>query len=290
MITKMYSNDDGRKKNGKSFLVASILLGAGLLSATILGAQFFSPQAAAQENNTSNGTTISQVEADSRPTVMTSGSATIKVEPDKVSITVGVETNGTTAQEAASKNANVSSDVLDALTAMGIPEEQISTSRYNVFPRYDRGQPPDACITIYPPPPGCEPGQEITGYVASSSLTVTLDANGTIDGGEVIDTAIEAGANTVNGVFFFISTERQEEIRDGLIGDAIENARHRADVAATAVGMAVSGVKAINLNDVYFPVFSTSFDASLRAEAAQTQLLPGEQEVTMTVTVAYYIS
>jgi hypothetical protein len=290
MITKMYSNHDGRKKNGKSFLVASILLGAGLLSATILGAQFFSPQAAAQENNTSNGTTISQVEGDSRPTVMTSGSATIKVEPDKVSITVGVETNGTTAQEAASKNANVSSDVLDALTAMGIPEEQISTSQYNVFPRYDSRQPPDACITIYPPPPGCEPGQEITGYVASSSLTVTLDVNGTIDGGEVIDTAIEAGANTVNGVFFFISTERQEEIRDGLIGDAIENARHRADVAATAVGMAVSGVKAINLNDVYFPVFSTSFDASLRAEAAQTQLLPGEQEVTMTVTVAYYIS
>lgn len=277
--------NDGNGK-GKGFLVASILLGAGLLSATILGAQFFSPQAAAQVNQVdgnSNGTA----------TVSTSGSATTKVEPDKVSVTIGVETNGTTAQEAASKNANLTAEVLAAFIQLGIPEEQISTSNYNVYPTYSQFPPikesTDVCIMIYPPPPECQPNQEITGYVASNTLTVILDVEGEIDGGEVIDTAIEAGANTVGGVYFFISNERQEEVRDGLIGDAIENARHRADVAATAVGMDVSGVKAVNLNDVYFPVFGSGFDASLK-EGASTQLLPGEQEVTMTVAVTYFIS
>ncbi len=107
----------------------------------------------------------------------------------------------------------------------------------------------------------------------------------------MIDTAIESGANTVNGVFFFLSSERQEEIRDGLIADAIESARHRADVAATAVGMEVSGVKAINLNDVYFPFFASGLDTSFREGAAvPTQLMPGEQEVTMTVSVIYHLS
>jgi hypothetical protein len=302
-------------KNGKGFIAASILLGAGLSSAAMLGVQFFSPSAVAQESN--NGGNSTTVELDCPPdaviceqqiddgstaavgdnngsaTISTSGSASTKVEPDKVSVTIGVETNGTTAEEAASKNANVTDNVLAALVELGIPEEQISTSNYNVYPTYSQksaiAEPTDVCIMIYPPPPECQPGQEITGYVASSSLTVILDVDGTIEGGQVIDTAIDAGANTVGGVYFFISTERQEDIRDGLIGDAIENARHRADVAATAVGLEVSGVKSVNLNDVYFPYFSSGFDESLR-DGAATKLLPGEQEVTMTVSVTYHMS
>lgn len=309
----MNPDHNEKRKSGKGLLVASILLGAGLLSAALLGAQLFSPQAAAQESG-GNGTTV---ELDCPPdaviceqqiddggtnvsqtsdsaTISTSGSATTKVQPDKVSVTVGVETNGTTAQEASSRNANATEDVLAALTGLGIPEEQISTSNYNVYPVYSQqpAQTQEICIMIYPPPPECQPNQNIIGYVASSSLTVTLDVDGDISGGEVIDTAIEAGANTVNGVFFFLSTEMQEEIRDGLIGDAIESARHRADVAATAVGMEVSGVKAINLNEVHFPFFSSSLDTSFREGgiAAPTPLLPGEQEVTMTVSVVYSLS
>lgn len=307
-----YEHND-RPRNGKGILVASVLLAAGFLSATLLGIQFFSPNAAAQQSN-GNGTTVeldcppdaviceqqlddgssaSQGDDTGRATISASGSATTKVQPDKVSVTIGVETNGTTAQEASSTNSNLTADVLAALIELGIPEEQISTSNYNVYPIYSQEQPmtepTEVCIMIYPPPPECLPKQNIIGYVASSSLAVTLDVDGEIDGGEVIDTAIEAGANTVNGVFFFISSERQEEIRDGLIGDAIENARHRADVAATAVGMEVSGVKSINLNDVYFPIFSSGYDTSLR-EGAATQLMPGEQEVTMTVSVVYYMS
>jgi uncharacterized protein YggE len=316
MTHKMNPDRNVNQKNCKGFLVASILLGAGLLSATILGAQFFSPSAVAQESTDGgNGTTVEldcppdaviceqQIDDGSttgslddntaRATVSTSGSASTKVEPDKVSVTIGVETNGTTAQEAASKNADLTADILAALIELGIPEEQTSTSNYNVYPTYSQKlpmtEPTDVCIMIYPPPPECQPNQEITGYIASNSLTVTLDVAGTIDGGQVIDTAIEAGANTVNGVYFFISSEKQEEIRDGLIGEAIENARHRADVAATAVGMEVSGVKSVNLNDVYFPFFSSGFDASLK-DGAPAQLLPGEQEVTMTVSVAYYMS
>lgn len=300
------------KQNVRSYVLATIFLGAGFLSATLLSAQLFSPSAVAQESNNTTvelecppdavvceqqaangGTGISQADGTGRSTVSTTGSATTKVEPDSVSVTVGVETNGTTAQEASSRNADRTAAIMAALTGLGIPEEQISTTNYNVYPVYSQGQPatqpPEQCIMIYPPPPECQPSQNIVGYVASSSLTVILDMDGQIDGGQIIDTAIEAGANTVNGVYFFISSERQEEIRDGLIGDAIESARHRADMAAAAVGMEVSGVKAINLNDVYFPFFSSGLDASVR-EGAATQLQPGEQEVTMTVSVAYYLS
>jgi uncharacterized protein YggE len=126
----------------------------------------------------------------------------------------------------------------------------------------------------------------ITGYRSSSSLTVTLDAGGNIDAGQVIDTAISAGANTVQGAYFFVSQQKQMEVQGGLINQAIENARQRATIAASAVGMGVDRVKSISLNDVYFPVFARDATASSSSAA---QILPGQQEVTVTVNVVYII-
>lgn len=225
---------------------------------------------------------------DDRPTLSVSGMATAKTQPDMFSVTVGIETNSTTAAEAASANAELVNATITALTELGISEEQMATSSYNLFPVYSDVQQDEACIAIFPPPPGCEPDSVITGYRASSSLTVTLDAEGEVDAGTVIDTAIGAGANNVSGVFFFISQEKQQEIRDGLIADAIADARHKADVAAAALEMEVSGIQSVSLADVHFPIISRGAEA-LQLDAA-TQILPGEQEVTSTVSITYLIN
>ena len=230
---------------------------------------------------------ISTQHFSSTSTVSTSGNAVTKVQPDKFTVTVGVETNGTTAEEAASTNAELTAQVIAALKALGISEDDISTSSYSVYPVYTSNEPVNVCRVMegYPIPPECYVSQEITGYKASNSVSITLDANGEVDAGKVIDTAIEAGANTVQGAYFFISQERQQEIQDGLISEAIDNARHRADIAADAVGMEVIGVKSISLNDVYFPIFAKEVSLA----AGDTQILPGQQEVSMTVSVVYFM-
>lgn len=258
-------------KNRKLALIAGILA-IGLVAAVIIGGQSMTAVAQEEQEQTD----------DDGATVSTSGSASTSVEPDKVSVTIGVETSGQTAQEAADANADLMDQVLAALEALGITEEQIATSNYNVFPVYNTTEGAEVCIMIYPPPPECQPKTEIVGYTASNSVTVTVDSD--FDAGSIIDTAVEAGATHVQGAYFFISEERQQEVRDGLIEEAIANARSRADVAASAVGMNVTGVKSITLNDVYFPVFFRE----VSAEAADgTTLLPGEQQVTMTVQVVY---
>lgn len=221
-------------------------------------------------------------------TISTSGAATVKVDPDKFTVTVGVETNGTTAEEASSSNADLTAKVIAALKALGITENATSTSSYTVFPVYSSAEPVNVCRVMegYPIPPECYVKQEITGYKASNSVSVTLDADGDISAGEVIDAAIKGGANTVSGAYFFLSQERQLEVQQGLIEDAIANARHRADIAAGAVGTEVTGIKSINLNEVSFPPFYYA-----RAEEmSSTQILPGQQEVTMTVNVVYFAS
>lgn len=225
-------------------------------------------------------------------TISTSGSASTTVKPDRFMISAGVETNGTTAQQAVASNANATAAVVEAIRELGVAERQISTSSYNLSPIYEPRENGDiVCPQIYPPPPECRPtGQNIVGYRAINTVTVTLDVDDEeISGGSVIDAAVEAGANNISGLSFFLSQERQQEVRDSLIQDAIANARHRADIAAQALGVQVSGVQSVVLSDMPFPIFSRGFDAA-SAAGAPTPILPGEQEVTMMVNITFKLS
>src|ERR671915_190247 len=236
-------------------------------------------------------------------TLSVSSTSTTEVRPDQLSVTLGAETNATTAQQAVSQNANLTAQVIGAIRGLGIDENRIETSGYSVSPIYEYIQPPQPCIEIYPPPPGCETRQEIIGYRATNTVAVTLDVPffrtvtesvPDVNAGQVIDGAVTAGANRVEGIVFFISPDRQEEIRDTLIGDAIANARQRANIAAEALEMTVSGVQSATINPPDFPVFSVDLQEGAAAAAdsvsAPTQILPGEQEVSTTVSVVFYIS
>jgi uncharacterized protein len=277
--------------NKRTLALIAGILAIGMVGASIAGGQLLS--ASAQQNpddpmpvdiGCPTGAEVCDVEDTVQSVVSTSGTATVKVDPDKVTVTIGVDTQGLTAEEAATKNAELMDKVIAALKELGVTDDQISTIWYNVYPIYDDRSPP--CKEIYPQPPDCAPKSEITGYRASNSLSVTLDADE--DVGKVIDSAVKAGANNVNGVYFFVSEERQQEIREGLIKKAIDNARSRADKAADAVSMNITGVKSINLNDVYFPVFYKDFAAE--STGASTPILPGQHQVTMTVQVTFVMS
>src|SRR5919106_3491881 len=236
-------------------------------------------------------------------TLSVSSTVTTEVRPDQLSVTVGVETNGTSAQDAVSQNSNLTAQVMTAVRGLGIDENRIQTSSFSVSPIYENIQPLQPCIEIYPPPPGCDTRQEIIGYRATNTVTVTLEVpflrmvtqpTPDVNAGQVIDAAVRAGANRVDGIVFFISPDRQQEIRDTLIGEAIANARQRANIAAEALGMAVSGVQSATINPIDFPVFSVSLQEGAAAGAdsvsAPTQILPGQQEVSTTVGVVFYIN
>ncbi|HEV8386556.1 MAG TPA: SIMPL domain-containing protein [Nitrososphaera sp.] len=285
------------RKKETMFAVLTGILALGIFAAAYSSTQMLNAVAQTGEEQARQQSGISMDEAlpisapyyhgySGTPTVSTSGFATTKVKPDKFSVTVGVETNGTTAQEAADSNADMTEKVVAALRALGISEDQISTSNYSVYPVYSVINDVNSCRVMegFPIPPECYSDQTITGYKAVNSVTVTLDVNGNIDAGKVIDATIGAGANNVNGVFFFISQEMQQGIRDSLIKEAIASARHRAEIAAEAVGMEITGVQSIYLNDVYFPIYSRG---ALDATVEQTPFFPDEQETTNTVSVVF---
>lgn len=168
-----------------------------------------------------------------------------------------------------------------AFKKLGVTDDQIGTSWKNVYPRYDYKSTP--CIEIYAQLQECNPRSEIGGYRASNSLSVTINSNR--DVGKVINATFAAVANNVNGAYFFVSKERQQEIRDGLIQKATENAKSRAYKVAAAADMSRTGVKSINLNDVYFPLCYK--DIAQQASGSLTQRLPGQQQVSMKFQVTF---
>src|ERR671922_461858 len=288
-------------RNVKKLAFFVSLLAAGLLTAAALfaGTQMLNAHAQTSSEIDTLGQNNSLVQAPSLSanlsTLSTSGTATTQVTPDMFSVIVGVETNGTTAQEAVSRNANLTGQVITALSVLGISENQIGTSTYSVLPIYEYRPPLQPCPEIYPPPPGCEPRQEIIGYSASNSVTVTLNLNAGVDAGQIIDASVQAGANNVNGLYFFVSPDRQQEIRDSLFRDAIASARQRANTAAEALGMTVSQVQSVDLREVFFPIFRGLEEVSTAEAVADTvsvptPILPGEQEVSTTVSIVFYMS
>jgi uncharacterized protein len=314
-----------RNTKSTSWYLACMLALAALMSAAVVGSliptaaqaqttvqdspEVQEPSAslnATQTNETNlNNGNFGQQDDDSSAipsTVSTSGTSTTEVRQDQVSVTVGVETNGTTAQEAVSQNANLTAQVIAAVRGLGISEDRIETSSFSVSPVYEARQPLQPCIEIYPPPPECDTRQEIIGYRATNTVTATLDVpflrmltqpTPDLNAGQVIDAAVGAGANRVDTIVFFISPDRQQEIRDTLISDAIANARQRANIAAEALGMTISGVQSATLNPIDFPVFSVGLREGSAADAssvsAPTQILPGQQEVSTTVNVVFFL-
>src|SRR3954464_11703736 len=74
------------------------------------------------------------------PSLITSGQGEAKATPDRVSVSVNVQTRATTAVAAATENSQRTRAVLDALGKLGLSKDQLSTEGYSAYPelQYDR--------------------------------------------------------------------------------------------------------------------------------------------------------
>ncbi|MFY3740611.1 MAG: hypothetical protein HMLIMOIP_001052 [Candidatus Nitrosomirales archaeon] len=217
---------------------------------------------------------------DSYFTLYATGTAIKKVSPDKVSITLGVETQEMTAKEAAAKNAEMMNAIINKLKALGLSTDEISTSYYNIYPVYE--YPPVIYEKDIPRPQS----PVLVGYRVTNTIIITTSASE--DVGATIDAAVDAGANQVQGVSFFVSEEVQGQMNKQLIEQAVLDARAKAQSALSPLNMQIVGVKNINLNDVYFPVYSYD-KAALEGGAAPTPILSSQQQVSASVSVTFII-
>jgi uncharacterized protein len=202
------------------------------------------------------------VGAQSTPSVQATGTATVSVKPDQAQITIGVVTDGATAQEAADRNSTQTESVINALKGVLGSSGTIQTVSYSVNPRYLSGsqQPP-----------------VIAGYTASNTVQVISNDLSLI--GRLIDTGNQAGANSVGGLSF--SLQDPEPTRLQVLSQAAKQARAHADAIAGGLnaktGAVLSAVEAATV----LPVIV----GGPTATAAPTPVETGVVRVTATVTL-----
>ncbi|MBN8608574.1 MAG: SIMPL domain-containing protein [Caulobacterales bacterium] len=199
-----------------------------------------------------------------------SAEGTSEARPDLATISLGVTTEGQTAQAALQENSRRMAALNQALRRAGIAERDIQTSNVSVYPQqqYRENQPP-----------------LITGYQANNTVTAKIrNINNT---GRVIDAAVAAGGNNINGVTF--SHADPDAQLDAARRDAIAEARRRAELYANALGMRVNRIVAVSEGGGYSPPIPYPMAARMDAVAAAPPppIAPGEIETRVSVSVTF---
>ncbi|MHB0970887.1 MAG: SIMPL domain-containing protein [Thermoanaerobaculia bacterium] len=159
-------------------------------------------------------------------TISVTGTGRVTLAPDRVSFTVGVETNAADVTEAVEQSNRKTADVIAALKRAGVGEKEIRTSNFSIFPQqdYQEGRRP-----------------RIVGYQVVNNITVTRDK--TADVGRLLEAAINAGANQVHGIGFSVADPARG--RDQGLQAAFNDARAKAALLAKAAGRTLGEAIAI---------------------------------------------
>ena len=208
-------------------------------------------------------------------TLFVTGSASTQTKPDKVTMSLGVETTNTKAKAALIANSQLMDKIVNALKMAGIKENETSTSSFTITPNRDYSIDKNQ-------------GKLIGFTVRNSILITSQNVNNASDW---IDVAVSSGANNVDSIYFSISDKKLDEIKKELIKQAIGNAREKADIAASELGLKVVGVITINI-DQATPIFTgpTSYALeSFKSEpsAVSPPILTGEQQISLNVNIVF---
>ncbi len=206
-------------------------------------------------------------------TLFVSGSATANTKTDKVTVSLGVETADKTAEKALLSNSNLMNTVIDALKASGLQQNETSTSSFSIKPNYNYSKYGD--------------GGNLMGFTVSNLIHIESSNIDSVS--QRIDTAVQAGANIVNDIYFSVSEEKLQKIKNVLLKEAVANAKTKADIVAGAAGINVGGIKSIMVEEIGFPpvpgpLYSKSISSD---DVSSTPILAGEQEVSTTVSIVY---
>ncbi len=225
-----------------------------------------------QNKNTTAITTTNIGVSNISHTISVTGSATTTVKPDKVILSLGVQTTNNTAKTALDSNSKSMNTVLEALLAAGVKRNETSTSSFNVSPNYNYSQ-----------------GRNIiTGFTVTNSLQIESSKISNVS--EWLDTAISAGTNTVNSIDFTQSDKKLAEFKNGLIKLAIDDAKAKANFAASALGLKVLGVRSITVNEFASTPQPMPFGLqklSVPAPAGGTPIISGQQQVSESVDITF---
>jgi uncharacterized protein YggE len=196
-------------------------------------------------------------------TIQVTGTATVSAAPDMAVLVLAVQTQATSAAQAAADNAATMTDVLTALSDLGIDKSSIETVSYTLSPVYDQTTP-----------------SKLIGYSVRNAIQITLKDFSLV--GKALDAAVMAGTNEVQGITFTLSNAALANLQKQALGQALQDADAQARATASNLGVSIVGPISVSPAYVFQPNLRT-----YSAAAQSTPIQPGTLEVTVSVQVTY---
>jgi uncharacterized protein len=194
--------------------------------------------------------------------VTTSGHGVVTAVPDQVTVTAGVQTQADTAADTLAQNSTAMQKVVAALQQAG--GSKLQTQQVSLYPRTnDAG--------------------DVIGYAAQDSVSAQ---SGVAKAGQLIDAAVGAGANTVDGPTLALSN--QNDLYHQALQKALDDARAKAAALGEAGSFTVGPVSSITEQSNESPPIVFKAAATPSADSS-TPIEPGTQDVTADVTVVFEI-
>jgi uncharacterized protein YggE len=191
------------------------------------------------------------------------GTGRASAVPDVADWSFGVQSDAASAADALKAASASSRRIVEALRGAGIKRADIRTEQVSVYPRMSSD------------------GRSVAGYSASASVSAVVREIGRA--GEVVDAAVQAGANQVSGPTLRLSDDRAHY--RAAVDAAYDDARARAEAIAAKAGVTLGAPVAIlegggGGGPVPFGLAAAESDVAIE---------PGTQDVTASLTVTFAI-
>jgi uncharacterized protein len=207
-------------------------------------------------------------------TIRVSGTGTVNTAPDTATVIVGVTIVDSDLKTAYTNANDQVAAIIAAVQEAGVAVEDIRTFGLNIYQD-----------SSYPPMPAMDGGQGETPelrYNVSNQVSVKVrDISKVAD---VINAAVDAGANNLFGLEFGVSDIKTQQTEARKL--ALEDARAKAAELAEAAGVELGDIVSISEFSMGMP-----FNGNVRMDmgGANTVIQPGQQEIQATLDVTFEI-
>jgi len=197
----------------------------------------------------------------SSDSITVSGNGSVAAVPTTAVFSFGVDTRAATARAALAANAREMREVIAAVKAAG--GRQVGTQSVSLSQVLG-------------------PNNEPSGFAASNIVTATVDVD---RAGALIDAAVEAGANQVNGPM--LSVADQGKLYRQALKAAMADARLSAETLAAAAGRSLGKVTSVVEGGGAMPV--PMYEKAAVSDAG-TPIEAGTQQTTASITVTFALA
>lgn len=203
-------------------------------------------------------------------TINVSGQAKVSASPDIAYISLGVITEDKDAKTAQKANAAAMDKVIAAIKASGVKNEDIKTSNYTIYPKYDYNEKSGVSA--------------IVGYSVNNSVSVTV--RDIVKTGNIIDAAADSGVNVSSSISFDLSD--YEKYYNDALKNAVLAAKKKAGTMAEALGVALKDPITVSEGSGYSPLRNyATYEMKADLASASTPIQAGSLEITANVSIVY---